>query len=258
MALLPKKDREERAVQRLLEYYNLTYGTSYEVSEWLDRSPTVDAKAHGPIPDCLCTDAINGSEMVIERTMLTGGRDLKLSEGAQRFLEDVRERLTCKLPGVFFLYDWGVDAMHFTTQNREKKIAEFCQEILAAAPKIAEGNEVTISQPFLVKLRKEETERVRTDCGLVWVLPEVPRSPKVKQLAQILDEANRKFACYSDRQTILLINIWETGLDYRGFEEKLFQQIAMEKYPSIKHIYLSEGSPDPPVYHLWPKPNRVL
>jgi HrpA-like RNA helicase len=252
MALLPKEDREERAVLRLLEYYNHTHGTSYEISEWLDRSPRVDAKAYESIPDCLCTDAINLPEMVVECTMLTGSKDLRLSEGAQKFLEDVRERLTCKLPGVFFLYDWGVDAIRFTARNKEKKITEFCQEILAVAPKLAEGDEVTVSQPYLVKLRKEEADRVTTDSGLVWVLPEIPRLPKVKQLTQILDEANRKFTRYSDRQTILLINIWETGLDYKAFEEELFQQIATEKYPNIKHIYLSEGSPDPPVYHLWP------
>jgi len=253
MALLPKKDREERAVGRFLEYYNRTHGTSYEISEWLDRSPGVGTKAYEPIPDCLCRDAVNGTEMVIEYTMLTGNEDLGLSEGARKFLQDVSEHLRCKLPGVFLLHDWGVDAIKFTAHNKEMKIAQFCQEILAAAPRLAEGEEVTLFQPFPVKLRKEEADRCRTNCALVWVPPKSARLPKENQLTHVLDEANKKFTRYTDRQTVLLVNIWETGLDYNEFEEELFQQITMEKYPNIKHIYLSEGSPDPPIYRLWSK-----
>lgn len=256
MVLLPKEDREERAIRNFLKCYNQTHGTSYDIFKWLDRAPRIVQGSHGPIPDCLCIDAVNGTEMVIERTMLTGEQDLGLSQGAEKFLADVRERLSYKLPGVFLLYDWGVNAIRFTTKNKEMKTTQFCQEILAAAPTLAEGEEVPLFQPFPVKLRKEEAYRVKTNCDLVW-LPPRARSPNEnqldKQLAQVLDEANKKFTRYTDKQTVLLINIWETGLNYKRFEEELFQGVVMEKYPNIKHIYLSEGSSDPPIYHLWSK-----
>jgi hypothetical protein len=70
-------------------------------------------------------------------------------------------------------------------------------------------------------------------------------------LGKSLNEANRKFTSYRDKQTVLLINIWETGLDYQIFKTVLFESVDMAKYPNIKHIYLSEGLPDPPICHLW-------
>ena len=119
--LLPKKDREERAIRRFLEDYNQANGTSYEIKEWLDRPPRSGQELQGPIPDCLCIDPPSGNEMVIESTMLTGVQDLKLTQGAEKFLADVRTQLSCKLPGVFLLYDWGVNAIRFTAKNRERK-----------------------------------------------------------------------------------------------------------------------------------------
>lgn len=195
--------------------------------------------------------------MVIECTMLTGVRDLKLTEGAAKFLVDVRTQLSCKLPGVFLLHDWGVDAILFTAKNRMRKIAQLCQEILTAAPKLAEGEEVPLPYPFSVKLRKEEAYKVKTNCALVWVYPEGAYSTNEnqldQQLRQVLNEANRKFMShsYTNKQTVLLINIWETGLNYEEFEKELFEEVGSKKYPNINHIYLSEGLPAPPLYHLW-------
>lgn len=257
--LLPKEDREERAIGIFLEYYNQANGTSYDINEceWLDRPPRIGRELQGPIPDCLCIDAVNGTEMVIERTMLTGGQDLKLTQGAEKFLADVRDRLSCKLPGVFLLHNWEVNVIRFTAKNRERKISQLCQEILAAAPMLAEGEEVPLSQPFPVKLRKEEACKVKTNCALVWVSTEGAYSPNKnqldQQLRQVIDGANKKFTSYTDKQTVLLINIWEIGLDYEEFETALFKGVVMEEYPNIGHIYLSEGLPDPPIYHLWSK-----
>ena len=128
MVLLPKEDREERAIVIFLEYYNQANGTSYDINEceWLDRQPRIGQELQGPIPDCLCVDIVNGTEMVIERTMLTDGQDLKLTQGAGKFLADVRGRLSGKLPGVFLLHDWGVNAIRFTAKNRERKIVQLC------------------------------------------------------------------------------------------------------------------------------------
>lgn len=260
MVLLPKKDREERAIGIFLEYYNQIYGTSYDINkcEWLDRSPRIEQKQQGPIPDCLCIDSINGTEMIIERTMMTGGQGLKLTQGAEKLLADVRNRLSCKLPGVFLLHDWGINAIKFTAKNRERKIARLCEEILVAALMLSEGEEVSLSQPFPVKLRKEEACKMKTNCALVWIPPEGAYEPNGiqpdQQLRQVISEANKKFTSYADKQTVLLINIYETGLDYEGFETELFKGVIMEAYSNIKHIYLSEGQPNLPIYHLWSKP----
>jgi len=64
--LLLKEDREERAIGIFLEYYNQANGTSYDINEceWLDRPPRIGWELQGPIPDCLCIDAVNGTEMV--------------------------------------------------------------------------------------------------------------------------------------------------------------------------------------------------
>lgn len=252
--LLPKEDREERAIGIFLEYYNQANEKSYRIKEWLDRPPRI-GQEQGPIPDCLCVDTVSGTGMVIERTMLTGVQDLKLTQGAEKFLADVRTQLSCKLPGVFLLYDWGVNAIRFTAKNRERKIAQLCQEILTVAPMLAEGEEAPLCQPFPVKLRKEEACKVKTNCALVYVSPKGAYSTNENQLdqqfRQALNEANKKFRSYTDIQTVLLINIWETGLDYEEFETELLKSVDMEEYPNIKHIYLSEGLPDPPIYHLW-------
>lgn len=249
MVLLPKEDREERAIWRFLEYYNQVRGTSYEIQEWLDRP----SRIRGPVPDCLCIDAVNGTEMVIERTMLTGEQDLKLEQGARKFLADVRDRLTCKLLGVFFLHDWGINAIRFTVKNREQKIAELCHAILKIAPTLSEGEEASLCRPFPVKLRKVGAHKVKTNCALVWFPPEGASSNKnrLEQFRRALNEANSKFASYSDKQSVLLVNIFETGLDYQIFKTALFESIDMGDYPNIKHIYLSESLPDPPIYHLW-------
>jgi hypothetical protein len=187
--------------------------------------------------------------------MLTGEQDLKLTQGAEKFLADVRTQLSCKLPGVFFLHEWGVNAIRFTAKSRKQKVAQLCREILIAAPMLAEGEEVPLSHPFPVKLRKEESHKVKTNCALVWVSPEGAYSTNEnqldQQLRQVLNEANRKFTSYTDKQTVLLINIWETGLDYEEFENELSEKVGLKEYSNIKHIYLSEGLPDPPIYHLW-------
>lgn len=207
------------------------------------------------MPDCLCADAVSGTEMVIECTMLTGEQDLRLTQGAEKFLADVRTQLSCKLPGVFFLHDWRVNAIRFTAKNRRQKIAELCQAILKVAPTLADGEEVSLYQPFPVKLTKEEARKLKSNCALVWISPEGAYSTNENQLDQqlrkVLDEANKKFTSYTDKQTVLLINIWETGLDYEGFEKELLEGVDLKEYSNIKHIYLSEGLPDPPIYHLW-------
>jgi hypothetical protein len=255
--LLAKRDREEKAIRRFLEYYNQVNKASYEIKEWLDRVPGTRQGVQTPIPDCLCIDTIDGTKMLIERTMLTGDQDLKLYQGASEFLSDVRAQLGCKLPGVFLLHDWGVNAITFTTKNRGQKIAELCGMILEVAPTLAEGEEAQLCQPFPVKLRREEARSVMTNCALVWVLPEgahrVNASQLDRQFSRVLEEANGKFTSYSDEQTVLLVNIWETGVNYEEFGE-LFVGIDMAKYPNIKHIYLSEGLPKPPIHHLWSKP----
>lgn len=257
MVLLPKEEREERAIRRFLEYYNQANGTSYDINEceWLDSQPRIGQEQQEPIPDCLCIDAVSGIELVIERTMLTGEQDLKLTEGAEKFLADVRMQLRCKLPGVFLLHDWEVNAIRFTAKSRELKIAQLCQEILTAASMLADGEEICLSQPFPVKLRKEEASKVKTNCALVWVSPEGAYYPNKnrldQQFRQALDEANRKFTSYNNKQTVLLINIWETGLDYQIFKTELFKSVDIGEYSNIKHIYLSEGLPDLPIHHLW-------
>ncbi|MBI4332376.1 MAG: hypothetical protein HY673_13970 [Chloroflexi bacterium] len=251
----PKEEREEIAIGRFLEYYNKANGTSYEIEkcEWLDRLPRRGHEGQRPTPDCLCRDGVNGTEMVIERTMLTGEQDLKLTQGAESFLADVRDQLACKLPGVFLLHDWGVNAITYTTKNRGKKINQLCEAVLAAAPMLPEGEEVQLEIPFPVKLKKEEPHKVKTDCALIPFPPDcsTDKNQPDQQLVRVLDEGNKKFAAYSGAETVLLANIWETGLTYELFKKECFEKVTMEEYPDIKHIYLSGGSPDPLIYHLW-------
>jgi hypothetical protein len=250
--LLRKEDREERAIGIFLEYYNQVNGTCYTIKEWLDRPPPIQ----GHVPDCLCVDTVSGTELVIERTMLTGERDLKLEHGAEKFLADVGNQLACKLPGVFFLHDWGINAIRFKGErNREQKIAELRQAILKIAPTLAEGEEASLRQPFPVKLKKVEAHKMKTNCALYWSPPQAVYAPNKnrldKQFMRVLEEANGKFTSCSDKETVLLINIWETGLDYHIFKTELLESVEMGKYPNIKHIYISEGLPDPLIYHLW-------
>ena len=80
---LPKNEVEERAIEKFLDYYTQANKTSYVIKQWLDRGPQ---SGRGPTPDCLCVDPPSGNEMVVEHTMLTGGRDLKLTQGAEQFL----------------------------------------------------------------------------------------------------------------------------------------------------------------------------
>ena len=250
--LLPKNDAEDRAMERFLESYNRTNGAYYKINQWLDRPPR---SPQGPSPDCLCIDTHNCSEMVIERTTLADTQVLKLREGAAKFLREARTKLGSRLPGVFLLHDWGVNAIRFTAKNRRRQIAELCEEILAAAPNLADGEEVPLYDPFPVKLRKEEAWRVKTNSALVWVPPGGERSDSEHEIEQklrkVLNEANSKFTSYTDKQTVLLMNIWETGRNYEEFQNELFEKIDLREHPNIKHIYLSEGLSDPPIYHLW-------
>lgn len=250
--MLPRENREERAVERFLEHYNQVNGTSYQNIQWLDRTPRIGEGQQGPIPDCLCKDQVSGAEMVIERTMLSGEKVLRLEAGANEFLTEVRRRLECKLPGVFLLHDWGVDEIRYRSNTREEKITQLCQEILRVAPTLAEGEVAQLEQPFPVKLRKEEAWNTRTNCALVYTpLVNIVSPVGRHQLKKVLDEANEKFINYIHISTVLLINIWATGLDYKAFKEALFQSVDMREYPNIEQIYLSEGLSDPIIYHLW-------
>jgi len=257
--MLSKDKREERAVSRFLEYYNQVHETSYSGTniDWLDRKPRIGQWQQGPIPDCLCKDPASGTAMVIEYTMLASKEGLKRTEGACKFLAEVRIRLERKLPGVFLLHDWGVDEIKYKSNTREEKISQLYQEILRVAPTLAEGEEAQLCQPFPVKLRKEEASKVRTNCALIYFLPSRAPSADCHRLKGILSEADRKFASYSHLLTVLLINIWETGLDYEAFKRELFQSVDMEAYKNIKQVYLSEGLPDPIIYHLWSRFERT-
>jgi len=250
--MLPREKREDEAVKRFLEHYNQVNETSYQIIRWLDRTPQIREEQQGPIPDCLCKDQVSGAEMIIERTMLADEKVLRLEEGANKFLTEVRRRLECKLPGVFLLYEWGVDEIRYRSNTREEKITQLCQEILRVAPTLAEGEVAQLEQPFPVKLRKEKAWQVTTNCDLVYTSLSNNAFPVGRhQLEEILDEANKKFINYIHISTVLLINIWATGLDYETFKKELFQSVDMREYPNIEQIYLSEGLPAPIIYHLW-------
>ena len=48
--MLPREEREERAVGKFLKYHNQTNDTSYQVVKWLDRAPHLRLEQPGPIP----------------------------------------------------------------------------------------------------------------------------------------------------------------------------------------------------------------
>ncbi len=258
--MLPKEEREERAVGKFLDYYNQNNDTSYQIVEWLDRDSRNRLEQQGPIPDCLCVDNNSGKQIVIERTMLTGEQDLKLIQGAEQFLGDVNTQLKGKLPGVFRLDDWGVNAIIYTANNRQKKIDQLCQEILGIAPTLTKGEVVSLSEPFPVKLVREDEERFVANSALLYNIPDCvcakDRRQLTKNLQHILSEADKKFQNYIKYPTVLLLNIFETGLDYGYFKAEIFSKVNMGNYPNIMYIYLSEGQAEPPIYNLWP--NNVL
>lgn len=257
--MLPREEREERAVGKFLEYYNQTNNTSYQVVKWLDRAPHLRSEQPGPIPDCLCRDENSRKQMVIERTMLTGEQDLELAKGAEQFLSDVSTQSKGKLPGVFRLDDWGVNAIHYTANNRQQKIDQLCQQILNIAPTLTEGEVVCLSDPFpvkLIKLVREDADRLVTKSALLYDIPNClstnDKQPLVQQFEHVLSEANKKLQSYTEIPTVLLLNIWETGLDYQYFKAEILSRVNMEDYQNITHIYLSEGQPEPLIYNLWP------
>lgn len=254
--MLPKEERENRAVGKFLEYYNQTNDTSYRIVEWLDRAPRNRLGQQGPIPDCLCGDKNSGKQMVVERTMLTGEQDLELIRGAEQFLGDVSNQLKCKLPGVFRLDDWGVNEIQYTHNNRQQKINRLCQKISDIAPTLATGEVASLSDPFPVKLIREATDRLVAKSALLYNIPDCAcvkdRRQLSKKLQHVLIEANKKFQGYTENPTVLLVNIWETGLDYGYFKAEIFSRVNMGNYPNIMYIYLSEGQADPPIYILWP------
>ena len=256
--MLPREEIEERAVGKFLEYHNQTNNTSYQVVKWLDRAPHLILEQPGPIPDCFCRDENSRKQMVIERTMLTGEQDLELTKGAEQFLGDVGTQLKGKLPGVFRLDDWGVNAIHYTTNNRQQKIDQLCQQILDITPTLTKGEVVSLSDPFpvkLIKLVREDADRLVTKSALLYNIPDCvcakDRQVLTKQLQDVLSEADKKFQSYTQIPTVLLLNIWETGLDYQYFKAEIFSKVNMKDYPNIMHIYLSEGQPEPPIYNLW-------
>ena len=241
--ILPKEEREDRAVRKFLEWYNRTKRTSFQAQRPKDKRV-----------DFICKDQMTGAELVIERTMLASQKYLKMNKGAKEFLDEISSRLKCKLPGVFLLHDFGMGGeIKYKGKTKKAMIDSLCQEILRVAPTLAEGEEAQLQlyQAYDVKLKKEEVQKYATNCALVYYLPSVAPSFDVAEFECVLNEADRKFANYTHMPTILLASIGGTGLDYKELEEELFQSVDMRKYPNIKHIYLSEGSPDPKIYHLW-------
>lgn len=256
--MLPREEREERAIGKFLKYHNQTNNTSYRLVKWLDRVPHHKSEQPGPIPDCLCKDENSGKQLIIERTMLTGEQDLELVKGAEQFLCDVSTQLKDKLPGVFNLDDWGVNAIHYTANNRQQKIDQLCQQILDTAPTLTEGEMTCLSDPFpvkLIKLAKEDADRLVTKSVLLYTIPACAyakdRQILSKQLEDVLIGADKKFQRYTKIPTVLLLNIFEIGLDYGYFKAEVFSKVNMGNYPNIMHIYLSEGQADPPIYSLW-------
>jgi hypothetical protein len=58
-----------------------------------------------------------------------------------------------------------------------------------------------------VKLRKEEANKVKTGCTLVFISPDgIANGNQLdQQLRHVLDEANKKFMSYTDKKTVILI-----------------------------------------------------
>lgn len=245
--MLPAEEREDRAIENFLNYYNQTNGTSYRPERPKDKRI-----------DFICKDDVTGAEIVIECTTLADPKWLELEDKTRKILAKVEYRLRCKLPGVFLL--WAKEQIKYADNAKEALITQLCKEIEKTASNLAEGEEAQIDQPFDMTLVKEEARKVRTECALITHPPggkyPLPKRMEQRIRAQFevaLSEANKKFANYTHMSTILLVNIWETVRDYETLKGDMFQSIDMGKYPNIKHIYLSEGLPDPPIYHLWPR-----
>jgi hypothetical protein len=120
---------------------------------------------------------------------------------------------------------------------------------LDIAPTLTKGEVVSLSNPFPVKLVREDADRLVTKGALLYNIPDCASTNDKQQLSKqfqhVLSEADKKFQSYTEIPTILLLNIWETGLDYQYFKAEIFSKVNMEDYPNIMHIYLSEGQPEP-------------
>ncbi len=187
--------------------------------------------------------------------MLANTKDMERGQLSARFLSEVKERLRGNLQGIFRLYDWDIETISYNANNRTDQIEQLSQAILNAASTLGNGVAVKLNHPFPVKLMKLESHGISEESELLCTYPASEPSLQGQRLQQqfkkVLEEANRKFERYTSMPTFLLVNIFETQLDYQEFNMDVAECIDMEQYPNIMNIYLSEGAPDPIVQCFW-------
>jgi len=241
-----KEQQEKDLINHFLKYYNESTKTQYDLT---DKKPDKNNQTTKQ-PDFVCKDAVTGEKIVIEISRLSGSKDWKWDTSASQFLGEVSSRLKGKLPGTFLLLP-VIEIIKFNQKNKKPMMDQLCEKILACAPALAGGEEATLSEPFACRLRKYKEDGSQLGVETPYQTLGGPSIEEIRcQFEQVLDEANEKFRDYSDQPTILLLGIWEAGVDYDMFV-KLLPIIDMNKYKDVKHVYLYDASPDKWIYHLW-------
>ncbi|MEE8374149.1 MAG: hypothetical protein V3R87_10555, partial [Dehalococcoidia bacterium] len=195
-------------------------------------------------------DHTTGQKIAVELSRLRGPIDWKYDKTPGKLLEEVRTRLGGKLQGTFLLLA-GFKKIKVNQKNWKSTVEQLCQQVMTHAPCLAEGQETTLHIPFECTLRKMKTQGSTLGVEPPFIVHGFDPDMTRKQLEETIDEANEKFKDYSDLLTIVLLGIWETGVEYDAFAE-LLPGIDMNRYKNVEHVYLYDAAPDTWIYRLWP------
>jgi len=251
---------EKQRVQRVLKYHNNQYGTNIMIK---GKAEDIYPELKGqPNWDWVGHDTKSGEEIAIEVKKLT---DFRLEERGSiiwGILEDIKDDLSNKLPGTFYIYiDIPKDYRLALNQKNKNILVETLQNaILVTAQRMGVGekvdlrakieDELTSKLPnrFMCTLIKisEEDSKIGLGSGVTGFWSRELNKRELKQFRQLISHANNEQLRVAKEEfnvkEIFLVFICEgLRLANRYTLADAIKRINCDSYSRINHIYYVSG-----------------
>ncbi|MFC1990109.1 hypothetical protein ACFLVW_06105 [Chloroflexota bacterium] len=143
---------EREHVQRVLDYHNKKYGTHIAIcGKTQDVRPDLKGKSDW---DWVCYDTGTQEEIAVEVKRITDSRLEEKSNMMWQLLEDVRDSLSGKLPGTFFL-SINIPQDYYPPFNKQANKQEFKRVLYDAVYKTAQKLKLGKTEDLEPQIKKQ-------------------------------------------------------------------------------------------------------
>lgn len=254
---------EKEHVRRVLEYHNKKYKSCIAIK---DKTQNVRPDLKGKSDwDWVCSDRETGDEVALEVKRLTDQGLEYIGNTTRGFLEEVRDSLTGKLPGIFHLYIDIPQSYCLPIKGQEAKQELrnlLCELICRTVPKLQIREKADLIRRIRLMLRirnkpgrifyipntlictltkiDDEGNVLSLGSGLTyWRSPEV-EDAELQKFEQLVSHANEQLKKANVEETFLVFIEGHNGRE-PSVIAKAFSNINQESYSGIKYVYFVIG-----------------